>query len=41
MERKIFSNQFKEEAVHVMESGDKSPIVLAGELGIDRNPLNK
>ena len=41
MKRKKFSKQFKEEAVKAMETGDKSPALLARELGVRRNQLYK
>jgi transposase-like protein len=41
MKRKKYSKQFKEEAVRVMEAGDKSPAFLARELGVRRNQLYK
>ena len=41
MKRKKYSKQFKEEAVRQLESGDKSPVLLARELGIRRNQLYK
>ena len=41
MKRKAYSKQFKEEVVRTMETGDKSPALLARELGVRRNQLYK
>lgn len=41
MKRKKYSKQFKEEAVRIMEVGDKSPALLVRELGVRRNQLYK
>jgi transposase len=40
-ERQCFSKAFKEEAVRLLETGDKSASELARELGIRRNQLYK
>ena len=37
--RRIFTTEFKREAVHQLEVGEKSPSDLARELGIPRNKL--
>ena len=39
--RKTFTKEFKQEAVKLLEQGDKSPAVIARELGINRNQLYK
>ena len=39
--RKTFTKEFKQEAVKLLEQGDKSPAVIARELGISRNQLYK
>lgn len=41
LKRKEYSKQFKEEVVREMETGDKSPVLLARELGVRRNQLYK
>ena len=39
--RKIFSPEFKREAVRLLEQGDKTSAQLARELGVKRNQLYK
>ncbi len=39
--RKTFSTEFKIEAVHLLEKGDKAAAQLAKELGVRRNQLYK
>ena len=39
--RRTFSEEFKREAVRLLEQGDKSPSDLAIDLGIRRNQLYK
>ena len=39
--RKTFTKTFKQEAVNLLEQGNKSPAVIARELGINRNQLYK
>lgn len=39
--RKVFSKEFKQEAVKLLEQGQKPPAVIARELGINRNQLYK
>ena len=39
--RKTYSEEFKREAVRLLEQGDKSPSELAVDLGIRRNQLYK
>lgn len=39
--RKIFTKEFKQEAVKLLEQGSKPPAVIARELGINRNQLYK
>lgn len=39
--RKSFSKEFKEEAVRLLEQGQRPPAVIARELGINRNQLYK
>jgi len=40
-ERKRFSKEFKEEAIRLLETTDKSAAELARELGVRRNQLYK
>jgi len=40
-QRKSFSKEFKEEAVRLVETGDKTVAQLARELGLRRNQLYK
>ena len=39
--RKTFTKEFKQEAVQLLEQGDRSPADIARELGINRNQLYK
>ena len=39
--RKTFSKEFKLEAVHLLEQGDKTPAEIAIDLGVRRNQLYK
>ena len=39
MNRRTFTPEFKQEAVRLMELGEKSPSAIARELGIPRNKL--
>jgi transposase len=39
--RKVFSKEYKQEAVKLLELGTKSPAEIARELGINRNQLYK
>ena len=39
--RKAFTKEFKQEAVRLLEQGDKPPTEIAQELGIKRNQLYK
>ena len=39
--RKMFSSEFKREAVRLLEQGDKTSAQLARELGVKRNQLYK
>jgi transposase len=39
--RKTFTKEFKQEAVSLLEKGNKPPAVIARELGINRNQLYK
>ena len=39
--RKTFTQAFKQEAVRLLEQGDKPPAEIARELGINRNQLYK
>lgn len=39
--RKVFTKEFKQEAVRLLEQGQKPPTEIARELGIKRNQLYK
>ncbi len=39
--RKTFTKEFKQEAVNLLEQGNRPPAVIARELGINRNQLYK
>ena len=39
--RKTFTKEFKQEAVRLLEQGDKPPAEIARELGVKRNQLYK
>lgn len=39
--RKTYTREFKLEAVRLLEQGDKSPVEIARELGVQRNQLYK